>query len=214
MDLLLAVALVGVFFLIMAAVYSIINAGQQTALLRSLTAAAGALRRQAGKPGWRQVPDDEDVAAGRLSAVERTRRAAVAVTHEGRTVRVAVFSSMVPAAHYQGVPVGRATALGLVVAVDVPELGGDLRMDPPRAARGYYEMSGGLAPLVVGDVEKKVLAQLKSYQPPAVDVADGVACFTFTDMDLAEQVDELAALACDVVDILVDVRKSVPPGGE
>ena len=51
-----------------------------------------------------------------------------------------------------------------------------------------------------GDAEKKVLALLKSYQSPAVDVA--------------VQVDELAALVCDVVDILVDVRKSVPPGGE
>ncbi|MET8757782.1 hypothetical protein [Lentzea sp. NPDC004782] len=213
MDFLLVVALIGVFLLITTAVYSIINAGQRSALLRSAAAATGALRRQAGKPGWRQVPDDEDVAAGRMSATERTRRAAVAVTREGRTVRAAVFSSTVPSSRYQGVPVGAVTVLGLVVAVDVPELHGDLRMDPPEASRGY-EMSGSLAPLVAGDAEKKVLAQLKSYQPPAVDVAGGVACFTFTDMDLAEQVDELAALACDVVDILVDVRKSVPPGGE
>ncbi|MEU0880148.1 hypothetical protein ABZ345_16230 [Lentzea sp. NPDC005914] len=213
MDLLQIVIVFGVFFLIMAAVYSIINAGQQSALLRSVTAAAGALRRQAGEPGWRQVPDDEDVPVGRMSASERTRRAAVAGTCEGRTVRAAVFSSMVPSGRYQGVPHGGVAVLGLVVAVDVPELSGDLRMDPPKASRGY-EMSGGLAPLVAGDTEKKLLAQLKSYQPPAVDIADGVACFTFTDMDLAEQVDELAGLACDVVDILVDVRKSVPPGGE
>jgi hypothetical protein len=75
-------------------------------------------------------------------------------------------------------------------------------------------MSGGLAPSVVGEVEKKVLAQLKSYQPPAVDVADGVACFTFSDVDLADQVEELAAMACDVAGILVDVGKPVPPGGE
>lgn len=213
MDLLQVVIVIGVFFLIMTAVYSIISAGQQSALLRSVKAAAEVLRRQAGKPGWRQVPDDEDVPAGRMSAWERTRRAAVAVTREGRIVRAAVFSSMVPNGHYQGVPFGGVTVLGLVVAVEVPELSGDLRMDPPKASRGY-EMSGGLAPLVAGDAEKKVLAQLKSYQPPAVDVADGVACFTFTDMDLAEQVDELAAMACDVVDILVDVRKSVPPGVE
>ncbi|MET9630652.1 hypothetical protein ABZX92_24590 [Lentzea sp. NPDC006480] len=213
MDLLQFVIVFGVLFLITGVVFSIINAGQQSALLRSARAAAGAFRRQAGEPGWRQVPEDEDVPAGRMSASGRTRRAAVAGTRAGRTVRAAVFSSVVPAGRYQGVPFGGVAVLGLVVAVDVPELRGDLRMDPSRASRGY-EMSGDLAPLVVGDAEKKVLAQLKSYQPPAVDVADGVACFTFTDMDLAEQVDELAALACDVVDILVGLRKSVPPGGE
>lgn len=213
MDFLLVVALIGVFFLIATALYSIINAGQQSALLRSAKAAAGALRRQAGRPGWRQVPDDEDVPAGRMSASGRTRRAAVAGICGGRTVRAAVFSSMVPTARYQGVTVGEAAVLGLVVAVDVPELRGDLRMDPLRASRGY-EMSGGLAPSVVGEDEKKVLAQLKSYQPPAVDVADGVACFTFSDVDLADQVEELAAMACDVAGILVDVGKPVPPGGE
>ncbi|MGW4215193.1 hypothetical protein ACWEIJ_44980 [Lentzea sp. NPDC004789] len=213
MDFLLTVAVIGVFFLIATALYSIIEARQKSALLRSSNAAVGALRRQAGKPGWRQVPRDEDVPAGRVSASERTRRGAVEGTCAGRTVRVAVFSSAVPSGHYHGVPSGRMVVLSLVVAVEVPELRGDLRMNPPQASRGYG-MWGGLAALVAGDVEKKVLAQLTSYQSPAVDIADGVACFTFTGVDLVERVEELAVTACDVVGVLVDVGKAVPPGGE
>ncbi|KJK44056.1 hypothetical protein UK23_30890 [Lentzea aerocolonigenes] len=206
MDLLRFVLIFGVFFLIMGVLYSIVKAGQRSVLLRTVRAAAAAFQRQAGEPGWRLVPDEEDVPAGRISALERMRRAAVAGTRGGRTVRAAVFSSTEPAGHYQSVPFGEVTVLGLVVAVDVPELRGDLRMDPPRASWGYVT-SGGLAPLVAGDAEKKVLARLKPNQP-AVDIADGVACFTFTDMDLAGQVGELAGLACDVVDILVRSESS------
>jgi len=87
------------------------------------------------------------------------------------------------------------------------------QLNPVQGAR-RYEVLGSLAPLVEGETAKKVFAQLVSYEPPAVDVADGTACFTFTDMGLAEELDDLVAMACDVIDILVDVRKSVPPGGE
>jgi len=54
--------------------------------------------------------------------------------------------------------------------------------------------------------------QLEAAARAAVDVGDGVACFTFTDMDLADQPDELVALACDVVELLVDVRKATSLG--
>jgi hypothetical protein len=213
MDFLLVVALIGVFFLIMTALYSIINAGQQSALLRSTAAATAALRRRAREPLWRQVPDDEDVPAGRMGASERTRHVALAGIRDGRAVRVAVFTSSMPAGTWQSVPVRWAVVPGLVVAVDASELPGDLQLNPIRDARRYGVL-GSLAPLVAGETAKKVFAQLESYQPPAVDVVDGTACFTFTDMDLAEQLDDLVAMACDVVDLLVDVRKSVPPGGE
>ncbi|GAB2857220.1 hypothetical protein [Lentzea nigeriaca] len=213
MGLLQVLMVIGVLLLIIIAVVSIVNVGQENAQARSLSVATGALRRQAREPLWRQVPDDEDVPAGRMGASERTRHVALAGTRNGRAMRVAVFASSVRAGTWQGVPVRWAVVPGLVVAVDAPELTGDLQLNPIQGARRYGVL-GSLAPLVAGETAKKVFAQLESYQPPAVDVVDGTACFTFTDMDLAEQLDDVVAMACDVIDILVDVRKSVPPGGE
>jgi hypothetical protein len=213
MGLLQVLMVIGVLLLITIAVVSIVNVGQENAQARSLSVATAALRRQAREPLWRQVPDDEDVPAGRMASSERTRHVALAGTRDGRAVRVAVFSSSRPAGTWQGVPVRWAVVPGLVVVVDAPELPGDLQLNPIQGARRYGVL-GSLAPLVAGDTAKKVFAQLESYRPPAVDVVDGTACFTFTDMDLAEQLDDLVAMACDVIDILVDVRKPVPPGGE
>jgi hypothetical protein len=211
MGFLLFLAAIGVFLLIMMAVRAMISSGQESARVRSISVATGALGRQARRPGWRQVPDDEDVPAGRMSAAERTRRAAVAGTYEGRAVRVAVFTASASAGTWQGVPVGWTTALGLVVAVDAPDLAADLRMNPLQVSSWGYGITGSMAPAVSGDTKRKVLAQLESYQSPAVDVGDGVACFTFTDMDLAEQAEDLVAMAHDVVEILVAVRKPNQP---
>ncbi|MEU3645369.1 hypothetical protein AB0E59_18455 [Lentzea sp. NPDC034063] len=201
---------IGTLVLIAIIVASIVNVGQENAQARSLSAGAGALRRQAGGSRWRRLADDEDVPAGRMGEADLARHAAVAGTHDGRAVRVAVFASSRVAGTYQGVPTRWAVVPGLVVAVDAPELPGDLQMNPLQSPRRYGVL-GSLAPLVSGDTERKVLAQLRSYEPPAVDIADGVACFTFTDMDLAEQIDDVAAMACDVVDLLVDVRKPAHP---
>ncbi|KJK50467.1 hypothetical protein UK23_10800 [Lentzea aerocolonigenes] len=213
MGLVPVLVVIGVLLLITIAVVSIVNVGQENAQARSLSVATAVLRRQAREPRWRQVPDDEDVPAGRTGASGRTRHVALAGTRDGRAVRVAVFASSRPAGTWQGAPVRWAVVPGLVVVVDAPELPGDLQLNPVQGAQRYGVL-GSLAPLVAGDTAKKVFAQLESYQPPAVDVVDGTACFTFTDMDLAEQLDDLVAMACDVIDILVDVRKSVPPGGE
>ncbi|MGW4215200.1 hypothetical protein ACWEIJ_45015 [Lentzea sp. NPDC004789] len=213
MGLVQVLMVIGVLLLITIAVVSIVNVGQENADARSLSVAAGALRRRVGEPRWRQVPDDEDVPAGRMEASERTRHVALAGTQDGRAVRVAVFASSRRAGTWQGVPVRWAVVPGLVVVVDASELPGDLQLNPVQGAR-RYEVLGSLAPLVAGETAKKVFAQLVSYQPPAVDVVDGTACFTFTDMDLVEQLDDLVAMACDVIDVLVDVRKSVPPGVE
>ncbi len=213
MGLVQVLMVIGVLLLITIAVVSIVNVGQENAQARSLSAATAALRRRARDPLWRQVPDDEDVPAGRMGASERTRHVALAGTRDGRAVRVAVFASSRPAGTWQGVPVRWAVVPGLVVVVDASELPGDLQLNPIQGARRYGVL-GGLAPLVAGETAEKVFAQLNSYQPPAVDVADGTACFTFTDMDLAEQFEDLVAMACDVIDILVDVRRSVPPGVE
>jgi hypothetical protein len=213
MGLLQFLTAIGILLLITITVASIVNVGEENAQARSLSVAAGALRRQAREPLWRQISDDEDVPSGRMGASERTRHVALAGTRDGRAVRVAVFSSSRRAGTWQGVPVRWAVVPGLVVVVDASELPGDLQLNPIQGARRYGVL-GSLAPLVAGETAKKVFAQLASYQPPAVDVVDGTACFTFTDMDLAEQLDDLAGMACDVIDILVDVRKSVPPGGE
>jgi len=211
MGFLLSLAVIVVVLLILMAVQSFISVVQKNARIRSRSAAGSALERQARKPGWRWVPDDEDVPAGRMSAAERTRHSAVAGTHAGRTVRIAVFSSSMPDSTWQGVTISRAVLPGLVVAVDTPELLGSLQFNPMQGAQRYGVL-GSLAPLVPGDTERKVFARLRSCGPPAVDVGDGVACFTFTDMDLADQPDELVALACDVVELLVDVRKATSLG--
>jgi hypothetical protein len=208
MGLLQVLTVVGLLLLVTIAVVSIVNVGQENAQARSLTVATGVLRRQAREPRWRQVPDDEDVPAGRTGAAERTRHVALAGTQDGRAVRVAVFAASRRAGTWQGVPVRWAVVPSLVVVVDAPELPGDLQLNPVQGTRRYGVL-GSLAPLVAGDTARKVFAQLESYQPQVVDVADGTACFTFTDMDLADQLDDLVAMACDV-----DVRKSVPPGGE
>ncbi|SFR26593.1 hypothetical protein SAMN04488564_11074 [Lentzea waywayandensis] len=213
MDLPQVLMVIGALVLITIIVASIINVGQENAQARSLSVGAGALRRQAGSSRWRRLADDEDVPAGRMGEMDRTRHAAVAGTHDGRAVWVAVFASSRVAGTYQGVPTRWAFVPGLVVAVDAPELPGDLQLNPIQGPR-RYGILGSLAPLLSGDTERKVLAQLRSYEPPAVDIADGVACFTFTDMDLAEQIDDVAAMACDVVGILADVRKSAPLGEE
>ena len=211
MGFLLFLATIGGLMLIMMAVQAMISSGQESARVRSISVVTGVLGRHARKPGWRQVPDDEDVPAGRMGASERTRRAAVAGTHNGRAVRVALFTASAPSGTWQGTPVGWTTMLGLVVAVDAPDLTAILRMNPLQVSSWGYGISGSMAPAVEGDTKRKVLAQLESYQSPAVDVADGVACFTFTDMDLAEQVDDLVAMAHDVVEILVNVRTPNQP---
>ncbi|WP_439663416.1 hypothetical protein ACSHWB_19430 [Lentzea sp. HUAS TT2] len=213
MGLTQVLVVIGLFVLIAVIVASVVNVAQENAQARSLSVGAGTLRRLAGSTRWRKVADDEDVPAGRIGDVGLTRHAAVAGTHDGRAVRVAVFASSRVAGTYQGVPTRWAVVPGLVVAVDAPDLPGDLQMNPIQGAQRYGTL-GSLAPLVSGDTERKVLAQLRSYSPPAVDIADGTACFTFTDMDLAEQIDDVAAMACDVVGILAGVRKSVPPAVE
>ncbi|MGI5502774.1 hypothetical protein [Lentzea sp. CA-135723] len=210
MSFLLFLAGAGVVLLIMIAVLSVVSVGEDKARARSLVAATGALDRQARKPGWRQVPEDEDVPAGRMGDRELVRHAAVASTRGGRTVRVAVFAASRVAGTYQGVPTRWAVTPGLVVAVDAPELAGVLRLNPVRGDRRYGVL-GSLESLVEGDAGKEVFAQLASYQPPEVDVADGVACFTFTDVDLADRLDDVAGMACDVVEILANVRKPAQP---
>ncbi|MCX2952210.1 hypothetical protein [Lentzea sp. NEAU-D7] len=211
MDLPLVLTLIGLVVLVVVVVLSIVNTGEESGRLRSATAAIRSLERLAGAPGWTKVSDQEDMPAGRMSGLPGLGRGGtVAGVREGRAVRVAVFSSTTSGGlgttgHSH---VGR-TVPALVVVLDTPELTEDLRMDPPRGSRGY-EISADLAP----DAERRVIAQLKSYEPPAVDIADGVACFTFTDMDLAEQIDDVAAMACDVVEILVNAKRPVPPGEE
>jgi len=211
MGFLLFLAVAGVVVLVLTAVRSVIEAGEQNARFRSLKAAAGALDRHTRKPGWRRVPDDEDVPAGRMSEVQRTRHAAVAGTNAGRSVRIAVFAASTPTSTWQGVPVHRAVLPCLVLVVDVPELRGNLVLNPIQGSRRYGVL-GSLEPLLSGDTGTKVFAQLTSYEPPAVDIRDGVACLTFSDMALADQLDDLVALASDVVELLVDVRKAAPLG--
>jgi hypothetical protein len=202
---------VGVVLLILVAVQSAIDAGQKNARLRALSTASASLDRQARKPGWRRVPDDEDVPAGRMGEAERTRHAAVAGTHAGRAVRVAVFTASMPDGTIHGVTTSWAVLPGLVLVVDVPELRGNLVLHPIQGAR-RYGVTGSLEPLMAEDPGRKVFAQLTSYKQPAVDIRDGVACFTFSDMGLADQVDDLVAMACDVAELLVDVRKVTSPG--
>jgi hypothetical protein len=207
----LSLAGVGVVLLILVAVQSAIDAGQKNARLRALSTASASLDRQARKPGWRRVPDDEDVPAGRMGEAERTRHAAVAGTHAGRAVRVAVFTASMPDGTIHGVTTSWAVLPGLVLVVDVPELRGNLVLHPIQGARRYGVM-GSLEPLIAGDPGRKAFAQLTSYKPPAVDIRDGIACFTFSDMGLADQIDDLVAMACDVAELLVDVRKVTPLG--
>jgi hypothetical protein len=211
MSFLLSLAVVGAVFLILLAVQSVIDVGQKNARLRALSTASAALDRQARKPGWRRVPGDEDVPAGRMGEAERTRHAAVAGTHAGRAVRVAVFAASMPDGTFQSVPIRWAVLPGLVLVVDVPELRGNLMVNPIQGSRRYGVL-GSLEPLMTGEHGRKVFAQLTSYKPPGVDIRDGIACFTFTDMNLADQVDDLVAMACDVVELLVDVRKVTPLG--
>jgi len=215
MDLPLVLTVIGLVVLVVVVVLSISSTGRENGRISSATAAIRFLERRAGAPGWTKVSDQEDMPAGRMSGLPGLGRGGtVAGVHEGRAVRVAVFSSTTSGGlGTTGYSHATRTVPALVVVLDAPELTGDLRMDPPRPGAAY-EISGDLAALVSGDTERKVLAQLRSYEPPAVDIADGVACFTFTDVDLAEQIDDVAAMACDVVGILADVRKSAPLGEE
>jgi hypothetical protein len=215
MDLPLVLTLIGLVVLVVVVVLSITSTGRESGRIRSATAAIRLLERRAGAPGWTKVSDQDDMPAGRMSGLPGLGRGGtVAGVLDGRAVRVAVFSSTTSGGlGTTGYSHATRTVPALVVALDAPELTGDLRMDPPRPGAAY-EISGDLAPLVSGEIERKVLAQLRSYSPPAVDIADGTACFTFTDVDLAEQIDDVAAMACDVVGILAGVRKSVPPAVE
>ncbi|MGW6444892.1 hypothetical protein [Lentzea sp. NPDC055074] len=211
MDLSLVLTVIGLVVLVVVVVLSVVSSGEESGRLRSATAAIRSLERLAGTPGWAKVSDQEDVPAGRMSGLPGLGRGGtVAGVHEGRAVRVAVFSSTtsvgLTSTGYSHV---ERTVPALVVVLDAPELTGDLRMDPPRPGAGY-EISGDLAP----DTERGVVAQLRSYQQPAVDIADGVACFTFTDLDLVEQLDDLVAMTCDVVEILAKAKKPAPSAEE
>lgn len=207
MDPLLVLFLVSLVVLGVVVVFSIVSTGEEDGRIRSATAAIRSLERRAATPGWTKASDQDDMPAGRMSGLPGLGRGGtVAGVHEGRAVRVAVFSSTttvgLTSTGYSHV---ERTVPALVVAVDAPELTADLRMDPPRPGASY-EISGDLAP----DTERGVVAQLRSYQPPAVNIAGGVACFTFTDLDLVEQLDDLVAMACDVVEILAEARKPAP----
>ncbi|GGN25111.1 hypothetical protein GCM10011609_79230 [Lentzea pudingi] len=212
MDPLLVVFLISLVVLGVVVVLSIVSTGEEDGRIRSATTAIRSLERRAATPGWTKASDQDDMPAGRMSGLPGPGRGGtVAGVHEGRAFRVAVFSSTtsvgLTSTGYSHVE--RTVPALVVVVVDAPELTGDLRMDPPRPGTAY-EISGDLAP----DAERRVVAQLKSYQPPAVDIAGGVACFTFTDLDLVEQIDDVAAMACDVVEILANAKKPAPPAVE
>ncbi|MCR3748092.1 hypothetical protein [Lentzea californiensis] len=212
MDLPLVLTVIGLVMLVVVVVLSIVYSGDESGRLRSASVAARSLESLARKPGWTRVSDEEDMPAGRMSALPGLgRRGTVAGVHERRAVRVAVFSSTTTSGGLgtTGYSHTERTFPALVVVLDAPELTGDLRMNPPRPGAGY-EISGDLAP----DIERRVVAQLKSYQPPAVDVAGGVACFTFTDLGLAEQAEDLVAMACDVVEILAKAKEPAPSAEE
>ncbi|MDX3664323.1 hypothetical protein PV646_44150 [Streptomyces sp. ID05-26A] len=211
MDPLLVLFLISLVVLGVVVVLSIVSSGEESGRVRAATAAIRSLERRAGTSGWTRASDQEEMPAGRMSGLPGLGRGGtVAGVREGRAVRVAVFSSTtsvgLTSTGYSHV---ESTVPALVVVVDAPELTGDLRMDPPRPGAGY-EISGDLAP----DTERGVVAQLRSYQPPAVDIADGVACFTFTDLDLVEQLDDLVAMTCDAVEILVRAKKPAPSAEE
>ncbi|MET9230989.1 hypothetical protein [Lentzea sp. NPDC003310] len=215
MDPLLVVFLISLVVLGVVVVGSIASTGQESGRIRAATTAIRSLERRAATPGWTKASDQDDMPAGRMSGLPGLGRGGtVTGIREGRAVRVAVFSSTTsPGLGSTGYSHATRTVPALVVVLDAPELTGDLRMDRPQPGAAY-EMSGDLAPLVSGDTERRVLAQLRSFQPPAVDVTGGTASFTFTDLDLTEQIDEVVAMACDVVEILVGVRKPAPPGAE
>ncbi|SER76266.1 hypothetical protein [Lentzea albida] len=211
MGFLLSLACVVGLFAILAAVHSLIDVLQRNNRTRSRVAAIDALERHVGKPGWRWMPDDEDVPAGRMDEAERTRHAAMAGTHGGRTVRVAVFTASMPDTIYQGVAVSRAVLPGLVLVVDVPELHGNLMLSRIPGSR-RYRVLGSLEPLLSTDTGRKVFAQLTSCTSPAVDIRDGVACFTFTDVRVADRLDALIVMACEVAELLAAGRKATPLG--
>ncbi|MFD4670760.1 hypothetical protein ACFWNN_13565 [Lentzea sp. NPDC058450] len=180
MDLPGVLTLIGLVVLIVIGVFALTKSGEETAKLRSAKVADSVLGHYATRPGWSHVPSGDPVPAGRMStAYDVKRRTAVAGTHEGRAVRVAVFGSYVPN-RAAGAQNGTAT-FGLVVAFDAPELPADLRVD----------------------TGARMFSELATYQVPAVDVGDGVACFTFTDLTVAEELDHVIGLTHDVVKALV-----------
>lgn len=85
MDLPLVLTVIGLVLLVV--VLSIVYSGDESGRLRSASAAARYLENLAGKPGWTRVSDEEDMPAGRMSALPGLgRRGTVAGVHERRAV--------------------------------------------------------------------------------------------------------------------------------
>ncbi|MFD4638447.1 hypothetical protein ACFWN2_14105 [Lentzea sp. NPDC058436] len=181
----LTVFLISVASLVVVAVGAMVLSGNEDAKLRSAKEAEGALDHYARQSGWTHVPKEVAVPAGRMITLPGVgRRAAVAGTHEGRTACVAILCSYVnnPAA---GAHNGVAT-FALVVVFDAPELPGE-------------------GPV---DVDPRSFSALRPHQPPVVDVAGGLVCFTFPDVAVAGQIEHAVALAHDVVKAFVSVTNA------
>ncbi|SEQ03207.1 hypothetical protein [Lentzea albida] len=175
----------GLVLLVGVVLVSITKTGEEEARLRSSKEATGAVDRYAKTVGWTHVPKEEHVPAGLLKGLPDVGpNVAVAGTHEGRAVRVAVISSYAPSKAV-GVQNG-TTTVALVVVFDAPELPADATVDPG----------------------SRVVSALKPYQVPVLEIADGLACFTFTDLAVADELDHVVGLTHDVVKALGSVRNA------
>ncbi|USX49106.1 hypothetical protein [Lentzea sp. HUAS12] len=181
-DVLMAAGLV---LLVGVVLVAITKTGEESASLRAAKEATGAVDRYAKTAGWTHVPKEEHVPAGLLKGLPNVGRSvAVAGTHEGRAVKVAVLSSYAPnqAAGAQN----GTTTFALVVVFDAPELPADAAVDPG----------------------SRVVSALKPYQVPVLEITDGLACFTFTDLAVAGELDHVIGLTHDVVKALGSVRNA------
>jgi hypothetical protein len=198
-------AMIGLAALIVQGVVAFGKAGQEVGKLRVSGQSVKQLRAQAQARRWTWEPVGKPtVPVGRLAALpDLVQRGATRGRFRQREASVGVLAAVVPSGFTSNLEIDHgSTVLSVVATMDAPELAGDLHLDPRRGATGY-DISGSLAPLLIGPVADRVLGALAKVGNPAVDVADGQASFLYPSLSTAGDLDRLLAAADDVITALI-----------